>query len=141
MSFSPYIGFSGQGRAAMTDYARIFGAADLQIMDFFDLPADQRPPGTAGLVMHSQFSAGPGAPLMGCDIPPGMGTGGMVGSSIFHAAPSVARATEIFDALSQGGSVEMPLAPSFWSAAFGMLTDRWGTRWMISVAPDTAGGS
>ncbi len=135
MSFAPYIGFSGQAREAMTSYARIFGASDLQIMNFSDMPPDQQPPGAAGLVMHAQFSAGPGAPLMGCDIPPGMGTGGMGGTSVFHAAATVARATGLFDALSQGGSVEMPLAPSSWSPAFGMLTDRWGTRWMITVTP------
>ena len=136
MSFSPYIGFSGAAREAMTAYAAIFRASDLQIMAFADLPADQRPPGTDDFVMHAQFSAGPGAPLMGCDIPPGMGTAGMGGSSVFHAAPDVATAHRVFDALADGGSVEMPLAASFWSAAFGMLTDRFGTRWMISVAPD-----
>jgi len=138
MSFAPYIGFSGNAREAMTAYAGIFGASDLQIMNFSDLPEDQRPPGADNMVMHAQFSAGPGAPLMGCDIPPGMGAGGMGGSSVFHAAPTIARATEIFAALSKGGEVEMPLAPSSWSPAFGMLTDRFHTRWMISVAPQAA---
>jgi PhnB protein len=120
MSFSPYIGFSGKAREAMTAYAAIFGATDLQIMNFSDLPADQRPPGADGLVMHAQFNAG-------------MGTGGMGGSSVFHAAPTLDRASEIFAALAEGGSVEMPLAPTFWSPGFGMLTDRFSTRWMISV--------
>ena len=133
MSFSPYIGFDGTAREAMTAYAAIFGATDLQLMDFSDMPADQRPPGTDGLVMHAQFSAGPGAPLMGCDIPAGMGSGGMGGSSVFHASPDLATAGRIFDALAKGGSVEMPLAATFWSPGFGMVTDRFGTRWMISV--------
>jgi PhnB protein len=135
MSFSPYIGFSGQARAAMTVYAGIFGAKDLEIMEFSSLPPDQRPANTEGLVMHATFTAGPGAPLMGCDIPPGMGSGGMGGSSVFHSAPSAGRAAEIFAALSDGGSVTMPLAPTFWSPAFGMVTDKFGTRWMISTAP------
>ena len=72
---------------------------------------------------------------MGCDIPQGFGEGGMGGSSVFHAAASVARATQVFAALSEGGNVTMMLAPSFWSPAFGMVTDRFGTRCMISVAP------
>lgn len=135
MAFAPYIGFGGNAREAMTEYARIFGAGDLQISAFTDMPEDQRPPGTEGLVMHAQFSAGPGAPLMGCDIPPGMGTPGMGGSSVFHAAADLDTATRVFAGLAQGGSIEMPLAPTFWSAAFGMLTDRFNTRWMISVAP------
>ena len=138
MSFSPYLGFGGNAREVMTAYAAIFGASDLQISNFSDIPADQRPPGTDGLVMHAQFSAGPGAPLMGCDIPAGMGTAGMGGSSVFHASPDLATATRIFDALSEGGTIEMPLAPTFWSAGFGMVTDRYNTRWMISVAQGAA---
>ena len=133
MSFSPYIGFGGTARQAMTAYAAIFGATDLQIMGFSDMPADQRPPGTDGLVMHAQCSAGPGAPLMGCDIPPGIGSPGMGGSSVFHAAPDATTATRVFAALAEGGHIGMPLAATFWSPAFGMVTDRFGTRWMISV--------
>lgn len=136
MSFAPYIGFAGNAREAMTFYATAFGAKDLEFQNFSDLPADQRPPGTDGLVMHSQLSAGPGAPLMGCDIPPGMGVAGMGGTSVFHAAPDVATATRLFAALSEGGNVTMPLAPTFWSPAFGMVTDRFDTRWMITVATD-----
>jgi PhnB protein len=135
MSFSCYIGFGGNAREAMTEYAEIFGATDLDIRSFADFPPDQRPPGTDDLVMHAQFSAGPGAPLMGCDIPPGMGTPGMGGTSIFHGAPDVATATRIFAALAKGGAVEMPLAATFWSPAFGMVNDRFGHRWMISVPP------
>jgi PhnB protein len=133
MSFSPYISFDGNAREAMRRYATIFGAQDLQIMDFSEMPADQRPAGTNTLVMHAQFSAGSGAPFMGCDIPPGMGAGGMGGSSVFHAAPDSATASRIFDALSVGGEIVMPLAPTFWSTAFGMVQDQFGTRWMISV--------
>lgn len=135
MSFAPYIGFNGNAREAMTEYAKIFGASDLQVSNFSEAPEGQRPPGTDGLVMHAQFTAGPGAPMMGCDIPPGFGTAGMGGSSVFHAAASAAKATEVFNALAKGGSITMALAPSFWSPAFGMVQDRFGTRWMISVAP------
>ena len=143
MRFSPYTGFFGGARAPMTAYAAFFGASDLQIVAFSDMPADQHSPGSEGLVMHAQFSAGPGAPLMACDIPPGMGmgkggTGGTGGTSVFHGAPCVATAWRVFDALSEGGSVEMPLDETFWSGAFRMPTDRFGTRWMISVAPGAA---
>ena len=133
MAFSPYIGFFGTAREAMTFYASVFGAKDLEFNNFSDLPADQRPAGTDGLVMHAQFSAGPGAPLMGCDIPPGMAEPSPGSHSVFHAAPDATIAAQIFEALSAGGEVEMPLAATFWSPAFGMLNDRFGTRWMISV--------
>ena len=71
-------------------------------------------------------------------FPPGMGKPGIGGSSVFHGATDLATATRVFAALSAGGTVEMPLAPTFWSAGFGMVTDRFGTRWMISVAADPA---
>lgn len=134
MAFSPYVGFFGNAREAITFYAKVFGATDLQMNNFSEMPADQRPPGTDGMVMHAQFSAGPGAPFMGCDFPPGMGAPGPGSHSVFHGAPDAATAARIFAGLSEGGEVEMPLAATFWSPAFGMLTDRFGTRWMISLA-------
>lgn len=138
MSFAPYIGFAGNARDAMTFYASVFEASDLHFNNFSDMPADQRPPGTDGMVMHAQFSAGPGAPLMGCDIPPGKGEPGPGSHLVYHAAPDATIAARIFDALSVGGEVERPLAPTFWSPAFGKLNDRFGTRWMITVAPGAA---
>ena len=137
MSFAPYLVFPGTARDAMTAYATIFGATDLQIMGFDATPEDQRPPGTEGKVMHAQFSAGPGAPLLGSDSVTGMANPS--GSpTVFHAAASAARAGEIYAALAVGGDSFMPLAPTFWSPAFGMLRDRWGTTWMITVAQAAA---
>ncbi len=135
MSFAPYVAFSGNAREAMTFYSGLFGASDLQIMTFAEAPPDQRPAGEEHLVMHAQFSAGPGAPFMGCDVPKAYGVGGMGSSSVFHAAADAAAAKRVFDALSAGASIMMPLSATFWSPAFGMLTDRFGTRWMVSVAP------
>ncbi len=77
MSFAPYVAFTGNAREAMTFDAAIFGATDLQIMSFTDAPPEQRPAGEEHLVMHARFSAGPGAPFMGCDVPSAYGTGGM----------------------------------------------------------------
>ena len=135
MSFAPYVAFSGNCRAAMTEYARIFGASDLQLMTFAEAPPDQRPEGAETLVMHAQFTADPGAPMMGCDVPPAYGAGGMGGSSVYHAAADAGEAARVFAALAEGGTISMPLAATFWSPAFGMLQDRFGTRWMISVPP------
>jgi PhnB protein len=137
MSFAPYLAFPGTAREAMTHYAKVFGAGDLQIMTFADAPPGSAPPGNETKVMHSQFSAGPGAPLMGADMPDGQG--GWVAASknahVFHAAKDEPAARRIFDALAEGGTVIMALGPVFWSPAFGMLTDRFGISWMITVAP------
>ena len=134
MSFAPYLVFPCTARAAMTAYAAIFGAQDLQIMGFDDMPPDQRPPGSAGHVMHAQFSAGSGAPLLGSDSVTGM-QNNHGSPTVFHAAASVARAGEIYAALAADGDGFMPLAPTFWAPAFGMLRDRFGTTWMITTAP------
>lgn len=135
MSFAPYLVFPGTARDAMTEYAAIFGATDLMIMDMASLPPDQRPPGTDGHVMHAQFSAGPGSPLLGSDSVTGMANAS--GSpTVFHAAPSIARAKELYTALAAGGNAFMPVGPTTWSPAFGMLRDKWGTTWMITVTPE-----
>ena len=103
----------------------------------FDPLADGiAPPGIEGGVMHAHFTTGPGAPLMGSDTATGMANPS--GSpTVFHAAAPPERAARIFAALAEGGTTIMPLAPTFWAPAFGMLRDTWGTSWMISVVPQT----
>jgi PhnB protein len=140
MSFSPYLAFPGTCREAMTAYARIFGAKDLEVMTYADAPPDAGPGrAPSDRVMHSQLSAGPGAPLFGMDLPEGIPDPGPGGRFfVFHGAPDAARARAIFDALGEGGQVVMPFEGTFWSEGFGMVTDRWGTSWMISVQPSQA---
>lgn len=135
MSFAPYLSFSGgQCRPAMTFYASIFGATDLQVMTFGENP-DMAPPGVnPEYLVHCQFSAGPGAPLLGSDSPDGWAVKG-TNMTVFHAAPDAAQAGVVFAGLSDGAEVTMPLSPVSWSPAFGMLTDKFGTAWMITVAP------
>jgi PhnB protein len=56
----------------------------------------------------------------------------MHGFSVALGYPTVAEARRVFDELAQGGSVSMPFAKTFWAEGFGMLVDRFGTRWMVS---------
>jgi PhnB protein len=56
------------------------------------------------------------------------------GFSLSIEAPSEAEARRRFDALAEGGSVQMPLGKTFWSPCFGMVTDRFGVQWMVGVA-------
>ena len=134
MSFAPYLGFHGTARAAMTFYAEVFGATDLQVMAFGDMPPEAAMPGMASdAVMHSQLSAGPGAPLMAADLPPYHPGGGNM--TVYHTAPDAATATAIFTHLAEDGTVTFPLSATFWSPLFGGVTDRFGTAWMVTVAP------
>jgi len=69
---------------------------------------------------------------MASDSMPGQPYGGMKGFSLSLIYPTTAEAKRIFDALAEGGQVTMPLQKTFWAEAFGMLTDRFGTPWMVN---------
>ncbi len=136
MSFCPYIAFDGNCREAMTFYAGVFGATDLQFMNFSDAPPGTMTEDFKDKVMHSQFSLG-GVPLMGSDAPANWFQP-QAGVSVFHGAKDKTEAARVFGLLSDGATIVMPLGPVFWSEAFGMLKDRFGTSWMITLAPPAA---
>lgn len=60
-------------------------------------------------------------------------SGKLEGFKLALSVPTQEEAKRVFDALADGGTVEMPLSNTFWSPSFGMLTDRFGIEWMISV--------
>jgi PhnB protein len=132
MAFAPYLSFNGQAREALTAYAQIFGATDLQLMAFSDAPPGTAPAGAENLIMHGQFSAG-GSMLMAADTP-GNPPDGMASPSVFHGAANAEAAAAVFTALSEGGQIILPLGQTFWSPCFGMLKDRFGITWIITLA-------
>jgi PhnB protein len=81
-------------------------------------------------IMHVAMTVGDSI-LMGSDGMPGQPQTGMQACSLALSADSNAQAERIFAALSQGGTVEMPLAPSFFAERFGMVVDQFGASWMI----------
>lgn len=132
MQITPYLFFAGTCREAMTRYAEILRTAPPEIMAFSDLPETEKAhlPGVADdAVMHASLNIGSGMLLasdeVGADFTP------MAGSSVTLVLPTAEETTRVFDALSEGGAVRMPLMEVFWTPAFGTLTDRWGTRWMV----------
>jgi PhnB protein len=133
MSFAPYLSFSGEAREAMTTYAAIFGATDLVLMPFTQMEGAEIPPGSEDMIMHAQFSTGPAQLVMGADMPGSTPTG-MASPTIYHGAASPDAAAQVFAALSEGGYVILPLGQTFWSSCFGMVKDRFGTTWMITLA-------
>jgi PhnB protein len=131
MSFNPYLFFSGgQCRAAFTKYQEIFGG-NLEVMTVGDMPPGEEgmPGADPDMVLHAALTIGD-ASLMGSDDPTGDG-GQKIGVSVAHSAADADTAHRVFDALADGGEVSQPLIPTFFSPAFGMLTDRFGTPWMI----------
>lgn len=140
MAFHPYLAFAGNCREAFTRYQEIFGG-ELVVLTMADMPADAGalPEGAdPDVVIHAALMAGDEL-LMGADDPTG-GFGGMVnGMCVNRSVADVAEAERSFAALSEGGEVQMPLGETFFSPAFGMCTDRFGTPWMIAAEmPETA---
>jgi PhnB protein len=133
MAFRPYLFFGGNCRDAFTRYQEIFGG-ELTIMRMGDVPGETPPPGMEDVVIHAAVSVGD-AVLMGSDEPGNDDFGPVQGMMVTYDATDVADANRAFDALADGGTISQELIPTFFSQAFGMCTDRFGTPWMV-VAPE-----
>lgn len=131
----PYLFFGGRCEEALAFYRTALGAQVDLLMHYKDSPEPQPPgmipPGWESKVMHATFHIG-GTTLMASD---GCGEGSKFdGFSLSLATPTEAEAKRTFAALAEGGQVRMPLAKTFWSPCFGMLTDRYGIGWMVTIA-------
>jgi PhnB protein len=127
-----YLIFDGNCAEAMRFYERTLGGKMEMMMTHAQSPmAAQMPPGMAERIMHARLSLGDRV-LMASDTMAGQPYEGMHGFSLALVYPSVADANKTFDALAEGGKVTMPMQKTFWVEAFGMLTDRYGTSWMIN---------
>jgi PhnB protein len=135
----PYLFFGGRCEEALEFYRTALGAQIEMMMRFNEspepMPPGSIPPGFENKIMHASLRIG-GSRVMASD---GNAAGAKFeGFSLSLAMPSEAEADRAFAALSEGGRVEMPLAKTFWSPKFGMLTDRFGVGWMVSVASPNA---
>ena len=130
----PYLFFKGTCEEAIRTYARVFGSPEPQIMRAGEGPAEYQGDGDPQAVMHAALKVGDGW-LYASDYSKAEA---MAGNSIALSYDTVEESRRVFDALSEGGEVEMPLEKTFWSPAFGSLTDRWGTRWMVDTEPQEA---
>ncbi|MGC3991966.1 MAG: VOC family protein [Chthoniobacteraceae bacterium] len=124
---------------AIEFYKKTIGAEVQMLMHYNESP-EPTPPGMLAegwetKVMHASFKIG-GSLLMGSDGC-SAGDGAFNGFSLSLALPTEAEAQRVFAALSEGGEVRMPLTKTFWSPCFGMLKDRFGMGWMITL-PDGA---
>ena len=115
MQLNPYLMFKGECRAAFEFYAKVLGAKIEAMMTHEGTPAAEHvPPEWRGKIMHARLAIGDKV-LMGSDSPDRSDTG-MSGFSVTLG----------------NGTVRMPIQKTFWAERFGMLTDRFGTPWMIN---------
>jgi len=131
MTLHPYLFFGGNCREAFTRYQEIFGG-DLQLMRMADAPDNEAPPEQANLIIHAALTFGDDL-LMASDDPMSDPFGPVQGMMVSYSAPDAGDAERVFDALAQGGQVNQPLIETFFSPAFGMCVDRYGTPWMVSA--------
>lgn len=133
-----YLFFDGQCAEAMRFYARTLGGKLEPLMKYSDSPDPNAcAAGSGDLVMHTCLELD-GRRLMASDAPPGHPAGKMGGFALSLHYSATQDAGRVFDALAQGGAVTMPLQKTFWVESFGMLTDRFGTAWMVSGGAQAA---
>jgi PhnB protein len=134
MRIEPYLMFSGRCDEALAFYRSAIDAHPVMVMRFKESPeppAMPLPPDWDDKIMHCGFHVGDTL-VMASD---GMSTApqSFTGVTLSLTADSEAQARRYFDALAEGGSVFMPMGPTFWSPCFGMCSDRFGVRWMVGL--------
>jgi PhnB protein len=134
MAFHPYLFFGGNCRDAFTRYQEIFGG-ELTLLTPKDMPSDEPAPTDQGdFIMHAALMVG-GQLLMASDDPTTDSFGPVQGMMVNYSTTDVDDAKRVFEALADGGSVTQPIEATFWSPAFGMCVDRFGTPWMVGADP------
>jgi PhnB protein len=124
--------FPGTCSEAFAMYEGVFGTKRDFTMTYGEAPEGVPVPADSkGLVMHTSMPLG-SITLMGCDAPNGQKPV-MGGFDVSVDMPEEVEVRRIFAALSEGGSVQVPLQETFWTPLFGMCTDKFGVGWMVSV--------
>lgn len=133
MQLAPYIFFYGRCAEALEFYKGVFGGT-AEVMRVKDSPMAADMPGHAGdSVMHASFKA-PGVEFFASDgreqkaVNPDEGN-----ISLALDAASAEEGEKIFNALAEGGKVSMPIAEAFWGGRFGMIQDKFGLEWMMTL--------
>jgi PhnB protein len=136
MKVNPYLNFDGNAEEAIRFYQSVFGG-ELFVQKMSEAP------GTESLsdeeknrVMHVAIPIGDGQFLMASDIIPSAGHVLNMGNNNYISVTTDSReeADRLFNGLSAGGKIEMPMADMFWGDYFGSFVDKFGVCWMISFA-------
>lgn len=135
-TINTYLNFPGNTEEAFNFYKSVFGGEFLGgIRRFKDTPeAGDVPEDEKDKVMHVALPIGDGNMLMGTDTLESMGQSVTMGNNMYISIhpDSKEEAERLFNGLSKGGDIEMPLEKAFWGAWFASFTDKFGVRWMIN---------
>lgn len=137
-SVNPYLNFNGNAEEAFNFYKSIFGGEFQAVQRLSDMPdtpgMPPMPESESKKIVHISLPIGKGNTLMASDVFDVFGQPKAEGNNVHQSleAESKEEADKIFEALSKGGSITMPLAIQFWGSYYGMLTDKFGIQWMMS---------
>lgn len=139
MKLNTYLNFSGNAEEAFTFYKSIFGGEFSSFVRFKDMPMEgvEIPEGDEDKIIHIALPVGDDV-LMASDAPESMGMTVNFGNNAYISVhpESKEEADRIFNALSEGGKVEMPIADQPWGDYYGSLADKFGVQWMVSYSPE-----
>jgi PhnB protein len=139
---NPHINFNGNAEEAFHFYKSVFGGEFAVIMRFKDMSSPEFPVAEkeANKIMHIALPIGKNV-LMGNDVPEIMGqvNENENRSKISISTDSREEANKLFNGLSAGGNIEMPISDSPWGTYFGMFRDKYGIEWMVDFNPNNKG--
>ena len=139
---NPYINFNGNAEEAFTFYKSVFGGEFAMIIRLKDLAGPDFPvaENDANKIMHITLPVGNNF-LMANDVPEFMGrvNENENRSKISIRAENKDEADKLFNGLSEGGNIEMPISESPWGSYFGMFRDKFGIEWMVDFDPKNNG--
>lgn len=139
MKANPYLNFDGQAEEAFEFYKSVFGGEFTANMKMSDMPGHEKmPEEEQNRVMHISLPIGKDTVLMASDIVPSAGHKLEKGNHMYISLhlESKEEADRIFNGLSIGGEVEMPMQDQFWGDYFGSFIDKFGIGWMINFNKD-----
>jgi PhnB protein len=140
MEVIPYVFFNGNCREAIQFYEKVLGGKVQGLMTYGDSPMGKdMPPEQKDKIIHARMNVG-NSVLMASDETPDRHTAPQ-GFSLSVSVKDAGEAERVFAALAEGGSIQMPIAQTFWSVRFGMLTDQFGMRWMVNCEQAAATAS
>lgn len=134
-----YLNFQGNAEEALGFYRSVFGGEFSSLVRFGDMPMEgvDVPADDQDKIMHISLPVGEDATLMASDVLASLGQELVRGNDTYLSVHTDSReeADRIFAALTEDGSVEMPIADQMWGDYFGSLQDRFGVGWMVSHTP------
>lgn len=140
MKLNPYLNFDGNAEEAFKYYQSIFGG-ELFVQKMDSVPGMEIPESEKNRAMHVSLPIGDGQHLMASDCLPSQGHVLNAGNNNYISITPDSReeADRIFNGLSAGGKIEMPMEDMFWGDYFGSFTDKFGVCWMINFTPPQEG--